>query len=111
MQGSWQLPGGWLLYGESPLQAARRMLSEFDGMLYSDLSFLTYTDNQFQHGLHSVTLYFQATCLNPDKDNFENNQHCDDWVWTDWYDLPQPLFLPLSLLKQSGFEPLREIDA
>lgn len=106
MVASWQLPGGWMHYGESPQQAALRKLNEFNGLLCDEMVFKTYTDNQFQHGLHSVTLYFQTNCLNPDTVILVNNKHCSDWVWGDWYDLPQPLFLPLSLLKQSGYEPL-----
>lgn len=108
MINSWQLPGGWIAYHESPLQAVERLLRAFPEIEYDDVKFVCYTDNQFDQGLHSVSLYFQVTCLNSEPLQVPDNDCGRDWFWADWYDLPDPLFLPLRLLKQSGFEPTRQ---
>ena len=105
MLNSWQLPGGWLRYAEQPEQAVTRKIREFSGMVCNEATFITYTNNLFSDGLHSVSLYFQLDCLNAEALDLSLNKHCSDWSWVDWYDLPEPLFLPLRLLKQSGYEP------
>lgn len=105
MSGSWQLPGGWLRYKESPLQAVSRIVGAFAGMQCSQARFVNYTDNQFDSGLHSVSLYFQMTCLNPQDVCLGDNNDCSDWIWADWYDLPDPLFYPLQLYRKMGNGP------
>lgn len=105
MPGSWQLPGGWLHTGESPEQAVQRQLKGFPGLLAGVSQFVTYTNNVFDQQTHTVSLYFMITCMT--KDQYKPGKHADllDCFWADWTDLPQPLFLPLQLLKQSGFNP------
>jgi len=105
MPGSWQLPGGWIRYAESPIETINRKVSGFAGMLCSKADFVTYTDNQFAQGQHSLTLYFQLLCLNPQQLELSANKDCSDWFWADWYDLPVPQFYPLQLFRQSGFVP------
>ena len=104
MAGSWQLPGGWVQHFESPPQAALRIIADFSDIQYDKLRFVTYTDNQFEQGLHSVSLYFQTNCLNPATVKPGKSKY-NDWQWADWFDLPEPLFLPLRILKQSGYKP------
>ncbi len=106
MPGSWQLPGGWLHYAESPEQAVRRLQHAFPGLECEPARLVSYTSNLFDNGLHSISLYFQMQCLNVAQVDLASNQDCSDWMWADWYDLPEPLFLPLNLLKQSDFTPL-----
>ena len=103
--GSWQLPGGWLNYREQPEQAVARKIAEFPRMACSAPGFVGYTNNLFEGGLHSLSLYFQINCLNAERIDLGLNKHCSDWFWADWYDLPNPLFLPLSQLKKSGYVP------
>ena len=105
MAGSWQLPGGWLRHGETPEQAVERKVAEFPGMQCTPADFQTITNNRFADGLHSVSLYYRMNCGNADIVNLNANQHCSDWFRADWYDLPDSLFLPLSLLKSSGYQP------
>jgi 8-oxo-dGTP diphosphatase len=102
---SWQLPGGWLQYGESPQQAVYRLQQRFHTMQCTEAGLVSYTNNLFDNGLHSVSLYFQMECLNVADIDLQRNQDCSDWTWADWYDLPQPLFLPLKKLKQSSYKP------
>lgn len=110
MKNSWQLPGGWLHSCETPELVVTRKIQEFPGMLCNEAHFVTYTNNLFTDGLHSVSLYFKTDCLNADAVDLGQNEHCNDWSWADWYDLPKHLFLPLKLLKKSGYEPfIRDI--
>jgi 8-oxo-dGTP diphosphatase len=105
MPQSWQLPGGWLLYNEAPMQAVQRLRHHFHGLECTPAEFVSYTNNIFDNGQHSVSLYFQMQCLNVAEIDLQRNQDCSDWMWADWYDLPQPLFLPLMRLKQSNYQP------
>lgn len=100
MPGSWQLPGGWLHFTETPEQAVTRHLQQFTGLLTGKSSFLTFTNNLFDEYTHTLSLYFMVDCLNKDPQMMLNNTK-GDWIWADWNNLPEPLFLPLHLLKQS----------
>lgn len=41
----------------------------------------------------------EARVMEPDK--------CESWIWVPWLSIPQPVFLPLQLLQESGYDPLR----
>ncbi len=103
MPGSWQLPGGWVEYGVSPHSTLARKIRRFPGMRVGDSSLVAFTDNHFDDGLHTISLYFRLTCLNAGEVDLDANTSCKDWTWADWHDLPDDLFLPLALLKNSGF--------
>lgn len=105
MPQSWQLPGGWLHYSESPLQAVHRLQHKFHGLECTSAELVCSTNNLFDDGLHSISLYYQMGCLNVAAIDLQRNQDCSDWMWADWYDLPQMLFLPLKKLKQSDYLP------
>jgi len=105
MQGSWQLPGGWIGLGESPEQAVLRQLSRFRNLRFGKSHFVTYTNNVFDLELHSLSLYFMVDCLNDGQQKFITDQLNSEWFWSDWNELPQPLFLPLQLLVDSTFNP------
>lgn len=98
MTGAWQLPGGWLRQNETVDQSVKRILSEFTGLDSSEARFQTYTDNHFDDGQRSISLYFSVVCRNPLEFEPEQNVLCSDWTWFDCYDLPAGLFLPLQQL-------------
>ena len=101
----WQLPGGWIEIGESPQQAARREVIEETGLLLRDLRFVATTNNVFSVQKHSITLYFAAECVNEDSLIVAQPDKCSDWEWKYWAEVTDNLFLPLRLLKQSGYRP------
>jgi 8-oxo-dGTP diphosphatase len=105
MQHSWQLPGGWLRYLEAPEQAVLRILDGFNYVECEPARLVNYTSNVFAKGEHSISLYFQVDCPNGTDIDLHSNQDCSDWMWADWYDLPEPLFLPLKNLKRSDYDP------
>jgi 8-oxo-dGTP diphosphatase len=101
----WQLPGGWIEMGESPHQAARREVVEETGLLLRDLSFVGTTSNVFSAYKHSISLYFEAECVNEDSLIVAERQKCSDWEWKCWAEVSENLFLPLRLLKQTEYRP------
>ena len=102
----WQLPGGWIEIGESPHQAARREVVEETGLLLRNLSFVATTSNVFPAHKHSISLYFEAECVNEDSLIVAERQKCSDWEWKYWDEVTENLFLPLCLLKQTEYRPL-----
>jgi 8-oxo-dGTP diphosphatase len=101
----WQLPGGWIKTGESPHQAARREVVEETGLLLRDLSFVATTSNVFSAHKHSISLYFEAECVNEDSLIVAERHKCRDWEWKYWAEVTENLFLPLCLLKQTEYRP------
>ena len=102
---AWQLPGGWIETGESPEQTARREVQEETGLELSSIRFVTFTNNVFSNRNHSISLYFEAVCLNPGMIKTAEPDQCEEWVWMSWQDVPDNLYLPLRLLKDSGYRP------
>ena len=101
----WQLPGGWIEAGESPEQAARREVHEETGLQLEELRFVGITSNVFSAHKHTISLYFEAECLDARPLLPGENSKCYGWHWKDWADLTEDLFLGLQLLKQTDYQP------
>lgn len=101
--GSWSVPGGWLEYGESFQEAARREVAEETGVMIDNVRFGALTNNIFpDENIHSLTVWMtsdwaggEPTILEPDK--------FIDQRWVDFDHLPEPLFLPWQELLESEF--------
>jgi 8-oxo-dGTP diphosphatase len=107
----WQLPGGWIEAGESPQQAACREVFEETGLELRDPRFVGITSNVFSTHSHSISLYYEAECVNQDSLIVARSEKCQDWEWRQWNALTGELFLPLCLLRQTGYQPFVENDS
>ncbi|RNF86371.1 nucleotide triphosphate diphosphatase NUDT15 [Montanilutibacter psychrotolerans] len=103
--GTWAPPGGYLEFGESVEDCARREVLEETGLRIGTVTPGPYANNRFvaEHR-HTVTLFVVAdggagepAAREPDR--------CARWQWFAWSSLPEPLFLPLDNLRRSGFVP------
>lgn len=101
----WQLPGGWIDRGESPEQAARREVSEETGLQLQNPRFVGITNNIFAVHKHSLSLYFEAECLDARALIVGEDRKCIAWEWRIWADLTEQLYLPLRLLRKTGYQP------
>ena len=101
----WQLPGGWIELGESPEQTARREVMEETGLGLDELRFVGLTNNNFSDQNHSISLYFEAECSDAEKVNNPEPGRCEQWIWLDWNELANNLYLPLQLLKDTDYRP------
>ncbi len=106
----WQLPGGWIERGESPQQAARREVSEETGLQLREMNFVGMTNNIFPSQNHSISVYFEAECVERGSLTVTERGKCFGWEWRQWEEVNNNLFLPLRLLKQTGYRPFLQAD-
>ncbi len=101
----WQLPGGWIELGESPEQTARREVTEETGLGIDELKLVGLTNNIFPDQNHSISLYFEGECSNPEQIHNREPARCEQWIWMQWQELQNNLYLPLQLLKDTDYRP------
>lgn len=104
-QFEWQLPGGWIHTGESPDKAARREVEEEAGLQLDKLYLVAVTNNLFSAKNHSISLCFEAKCLNPRLLSTMEPGKCLGWHWKAWEEVNENLFLPLEKLKEADYQP------
>ena len=105
--GTWAPPGGYLEFGESPEDCARREVLEETGLTLEHFRLGPYTNTVFaDEGKHSVTLFLLADCPESSGDPERREpEKCLGWSWHAWVNLPEPLFATLAQLRESGFVP------
>lgn len=102
-RGTWSIPGGKPVHGESPVGCAVRELQEETGLRASGGRVVAETLDGFPES----RLVFRTRFVLVDTADGEP-QPCEpektaEWRWFDWPALPRPLFRPVRSLVRSGF--------
>lgn len=58
--GTWSVPGGWVEFGEDPMDAAVREVKEETGITVRAIEPLGWTSTVHAEGIHSVTLWVRC---------------------------------------------------
>jgi 8-oxo-dGTP diphosphatase len=103
-QATWCPPGGKLEYGESPLECAVRETKEEAGIGIKDCRIVGVTNDLFDDGQHFVTIWIQATWQEGEP-QVQEPEKMIKWQWAEWDKLPQPLFLTIKNLINTGYKP------
>lgn len=101
-EGTWSFPGGHVEHGEDLADCAAREVDEEAGIAIQDIDIATVTNDRFPGGKHYVTVFAVADHAAGEPVAGES---LAGWRWVDWDDLPEPLFLPIENLLNSGFDP------
>lgn len=103
--GTWSMPGGHLEYGESPQECAIREAEEEVGVLITDLTFCTITNDIFEEeGKHYVTIWMEGKYVSGEA-RVNSAREMSAVGWFSWSALPTPQFLPLEHLLSQGYLP------
>ena len=106
-KGCWGFPGGHLEAGEDIAHCAARETQEETGLTIKQITPGPYTNDIFEDtGKHYVTLFVTAVSESGDPEVREVDK-MTEWCWVTWDALPQPLFLPITHLVESGFSPFK----
>lgn len=108
-EGTWCFPGGHLEFGEGWGGCARRETAEEVGLIIENISFVQATNDIFlEEQKHYITIYMQADWVGGEVVLREPDK-CEEWRWFSWDELPQPLFIPMLNLLESGYHPFKKI--
>lgn len=103
--GTWSMPGGHLEYGESPQECAIREVEEEVGVLISNPTFFTVTNDLFEEeGKHYVTIWIEARYVSGEA-QVNSARETSAVGWFPWDALPTPRFLPLENFLAMGYVP------
>lgn len=99
--GTWSVPGGYLEYGESFEEGARRENLEETGVEIKNVRFLWTTNNIFHsEKKHTITVFMESDWASGEPTTTEH----DKFVEVGWFtpsELPSPLFLALFELQKA----------
>jgi 8-oxo-dGTP diphosphatase len=102
--GTWSFPGGHLDDGESAEACALRELDEETGVEAVNPRVVSETNDAFPVGLRYRTLFVRVDWAGGEPVVREPDK-CRQWGWFSWDEPPQPLFLPVTSLRATGFRP------
>ncbi len=103
--GTWSFPGGHLEFNESWEVCAAREVMEETGITIKNLRFKTATNDIFHtEAKHYITLFMLADYDSGEVQVMEPEK-CEEWRWFDWNHFPEPLFVPIENLRNTGFDP------
>lgn len=102
--GTWGFPGGHLEFGETVEMCAARELLEETGLKATALRKGAWTNNLIDESKHYVTLFIVVDQFEGDL-QVKEPEKCEGWHWQSWEELPEPLFAPITSLKEQNIRP------
>jgi 8-oxo-dGTP diphosphatase len=109
-RGTWSVPGGRLLRGESDEACARRELFEETGLAGAEARVVAEMVTTFAEPAVTYRSRFVTMRWRDGVPQAREPSKCRAWEWHEWKTLPRPLFLPLVALGASGFR-LEDVSA
>ena len=107
---TWQTPGGYLEYRETPFECAKRELFEEAALIAGEISMGPWSNDIFEEEKkHFVTLFMIVTKFKGEPKVLEPDK-CRVWKFFDFDNLPKPLFMPLdNFLKRYSLKEIYKI--
>ena len=100
--GTWAGPGGWLEYGETFEEAAKREVREELGVDIEDLKVVGATNHIYtDEGKQVVTVFVRASKIAGEPKIMETDKH-SEFGWFDLNDLPKPLMPSVKLYLETN---------
>lgn len=102
----WAPPGGYLEFGESFEEAARRETKEEVGIALTHVKVVGFTNDIFENdNRQTLVICLVANCDDQQTPQILEPEKCVELKWMKWNELPKELFLPTKKWKESGFDP------
>lgn len=102
-EGTWSLPGGYLEFGESFEEAAKREVKEEANLNITNIRFGAITNDMFtDKNKHFISIWILSDWQSGELKNMEPEK-CTAQSWCTLDDLPESLFLPWKQLFKSEF--------
>lgn len=98
--GSYSPPGGHLEFKETAEACAIRELAEETGLRALNLQLGPWTQDVITEKNHYISLFVIVTEFEGEPELLEPDK-CEGWNWHSWNELPSPLFLPLTFLRDN----------
>jgi len=94
-EGMWGLVGGYIEFGETFEQAAKRETMEETGLTLTDFKVLACASHFFDNGVkHDITIYCVGH-IGTQMPRIMEPHKCEGWhFFDDWNNLPSPTFVP-----------------
>jgi 8-oxo-dGTP diphosphatase len=90
-QGTWSTPGGYLEFGETPEECAKREALEETGIEISDVKFKAITNDFFKESdKHFITIWMEGKFAGGE---LTINEEVEELGWFEQNELPKLLFL------------------
>ena len=101
-EGTWTMPGGKLIFGETFHQATFREVLEETGLRINGVKLISLTDD-IVHDAHFITGGFICENFEGEPQVLEPDEIVE-WKWFDLTDLPKPLFFPSKKIFKNYFD-------
>ena len=104
-EGTWSCPGGHIDFGESLEECAIRETKEETGLDIKNIEFKAITNDFFplNHN-HYVTVWMKGEYTGGEP-TLASPREGTEIGWFEWYNLPEPLFVPLKNLVEGKCYP------